>query len=266
MEGTKHDGGKIRYDLLPPEFLEGTAEILTFGAAKYTQEWEYIWDELLNVQEVKKIVISTARGCVVSATKNNSEKVTLSMPNGKEKIVKIGGNAIQNGLNNTPNAGKLIQILVEGMQELNSWPSYESLDLQKKDTDNSISKAVLSAEVPTTLTLTIVTRLGNLEVSCAPDAITDSGFWETIWKDLKEQYAILRPLRITGDRNWEKGINFSRVFGALMRHLWAWWNPYYLDTDEETGKSHLWHAACCLAFLISYEARGMHDFDDRPTI
>lgn len=65
------------------------------------------------------------------------------------------------------------------------------------------------------------------------------------------------------DRNWELGMDWSRVFGALMRHLWAWWNPFTSSVDEETGKSHLWHAACCIAFLIAYEARGVGK-DDRP--
>lgn len=64
------------------------------------------------------------------------------------------------------------------------------------------------------------------------------------------------------DRNWERGIKYSRVFGALMRHLWAWWRGNNLD--DETGKSHLWHAGCCLAFLITYETRNMSGFDDRP--
>lgn len=63
-----------------------------------------------------------------------------------------------------------------------------------------------------------------------------------------------------GDRNWEKGMHWSRVFGALMRHLMAWWAGN--SKDDETGKSHLWHAACCLAFLIAYEARGAGT-DDR---
>lgn len=65
------------------------------------------------------------------------------------------------------------------------------------------------------------------------------------------------------DRNWESGISYSRVFGALMRHLWAWWAK--AGPDSETGKSHLWHAGCCLAFLITYEARNMSGYDDRPT-
>ena len=66
-----------------------------------------------------------------------------------------------------------------------------------------------------------------------------------------------------GDRNWEKGMKWGRVFGALMRHLWAWWNPLVPDTDAETGFSHLAHAACCLAFLIAYESRAAGE-DDRP--
>lgn len=64
------------------------------------------------------------------------------------------------------------------------------------------------------------------------------------------------------DRNWERGMKWSRVFGALMRHLWAWWNPLTSSLDPETGKSHLWHAACCLAFLVAYEARQIGE-DDR---
>lgn len=63
------------------------------------------------------------------------------------------------------------------------------------------------------------------------------------------------------DRNWEKGMKWGRVFGALMRHLWAWWRGE--ESDPETGYSHLWHAACCIAFLISYESRQIGE-DDRP--
>ena len=40
-EGQKFDREKTRYDLLPPELLEGTAQILTFGANKYgDRNWE----------------------------------------------------------------------------------------------------------------------------------------------------------------------------------------------------------------------------------
>lgn len=64
------------------------------------------------------------------------------------------------------------------------------------------------------------------------------------------------------DRNWEKGINYGRVYGALMRHLQAFWRGE--DVDPESGLSHLSHAGCCLFFLLTYDRRGMVEFDDRP--
>lgn len=64
-----------------------------------------------------------------------------------------------------------------------------------------------------------------------------------------------------GDRNWEKGMKWSRVYGALQRHLNDWWQGEALDA--ETGKSHLAHAGCCLLFLIAYEIRTVGE-DDRP--
>lgn len=71
-------------------------------------------------------------------------------------------------------------------------------------------------------------------------------------------------------RNWEQGMEWGRVFGALMRHMWAWWggktetneNFLFGNLDMETGRSHLWHAACCLMFLIAYESRKVGT-DDR---
>lgn len=62
-------------------------------------------------------------------------------------------------------------------------------------------------------------------------------------------------------RNWEAGMDWSRVFSALQRHSWAWWRGE--DKDPETGFSHLSHALCCLMFLSAYERRGVGN-DDRP--
>ena len=63
------------------------------------------------------------------------------------------------------------------------------------------------------------------------------------------------------ERNWELGMAWHRPFSALMRHMWAWWRGE--DSDPETGMSHLWHAACCIAFLMAYEQRKIGT-DDRP--
>jgi hypothetical protein len=64
--------------------------------------------------------------------------------------------------------------------------------------------------------------------------------------------------------NWSKGIKFSRLFAALMRHMWAWYRGE--TNDPETGLNHLAHAGCCLMFLLSYSQRKdyLEQFDDRP--
>lgn len=64
------------------------------------------------------------------------------------------------------------------------------------------------------------------------------------------------------DRNWEGGMAWGRVYGALQRHLNAWWGGQ--EVDAETGKSHLWHAGCCIAFLITYEQRKIGTDDRKP--
>ena len=66
-----------------------------------------------------------------------------------------------------------------------------------------------------------------------------------------------------GDRNWEKGMDWSRLFRATLGHLWSWWRG--AKADEETGKSHLWHAGCCILFLITYELRSVGK-DNRPIL
>jgi len=62
-------------------------------------------------------------------------------------------------------------------------------------------------------------------------------------------------------RNWELGMDWGRPYAAMLRHLMAWWGGE--DKDPETGMSHMWHALCCAAFLVSFEERGIGK-DDRP--
>lgn len=66
--------------------------------------------------------------------------------------------------------------------------------------------------------------------------------------------------------NWAKGIKYSRVFSAMQRHMWAFWAGEELDA--ETDMPHLWHAGCCLMFLIHYEAHPdlYKEFNDIPDI
>jgi hypothetical protein len=64
------------------------------------------------------------------------------------------------------------------------------------------------------------------------------------------------------DNNWRKGMKWHRVFGAIMRHLWAFWSGE--DNDIESGLPHLAHAAWgCFTLLDYLEYR--KEFDDRWT-
>lgn len=66
-----------------------------------------------------------------------------------------------------------------------------------------------------------------------------------------------------GDRNWEKGMNYSRFYAAARRHLNAWWDGE--DNDPEDGLSHIAHAATNMLFLMEFTAKGTGK-DDRPSI
>ena len=65
------------------------------------------------------------------------------------------------------------------------------------------------------------------------------------------------------DRNWEKGMSWSRCFGSLCRHTWAFWRGQ--DYDDETGCHHMAHAAWNAMALVSYTFRKVGT-DDRPTV
>lgn len=62
------------------------------------------------------------------------------------------------------------------------------------------------------------------------------------------------------DHNWRKGLAWSRVFAAIMRHLWAFWRGE--DNDPETGLPHPVHAAWGCFTLIEY-MRFNTEGDDR---
>ena len=68
-----------------------------------------------------------------------------------------------------------------------------------------------------------------------------------------------------GPDNWRKGMEWSKNFAALNRHLWQFWNGE--DIDTETGSKHIiavaWHALVLATFMDEHP-----EFDDRfvPTL
>jgi hypothetical protein len=62
--------------------------------------------------------------------------------------------------------------------------------------------------------------------------------------------------------NWMRGMSWTTVYGALMRHQMAWFMGEELD--PESGLPHMAHAACCLAFLSHFRNNPEYaQFDDR---
>ena len=63
-----------------------------------------------------------------------------------------------------------------------------------------------------------------------------------------------------GERHWELGMKWSRIFDALMRHAMKWWNGEELDPED--GQHHL--AAVVWNALALMEYRKTHpELDDR---
>jgi hypothetical protein len=63
------------------------------------------------------------------------------------------------------------------------------------------------------------------------------------------------------DHNWRKGMAWSLLFDAMMRHAWSFWNGE--DFDAETGSKHIvavaWHALSLATYMDEHR-----DLDDRP--
>lgn len=60
--------------------------------------------------------------------------------------------------------------------------------------------------------------------------------------------------------NWRKGIVYSRLLAAALRHIFSYLSGENLD--PESGQSHLAHACCCLFMVLEFETTRI-DLDDR---
>jgi hypothetical protein len=64
-----------------------------------------------------------------------------------------------------------------------------------------------------------------------------------------------------GERNWEKGMAWSRPFRAARGHLLRWWCG--IKFDKESKLNHLFHVRTNIDILIAHELRQIGT-DDRP--
>lgn len=66
-----------------------------------------------------------------------------------------------------------------------------------------------------------------------------------------------------GDYNWEKGIKFSRLTGASMRHGLKFQSALRSDFDEESNIYHVAHKIANDLMLLQYLLEGRDELDDR---
>ncbi len=67
------------------------------------------------------------------------------------------------------------------------------------------------------------------------------------------------------DDNWRKGYDWGLSYGAMRRHLRAFWTGE--DNDPETGLSHLAHAAWHCMVLWKYSNAPQYaKYDNRPDL
>lgn len=62
--------------------------------------------------------------------------------------------------------------------------------------------------------------------------------------------------------NYRKGLQYSRLIAAALRHIMAFNNGE--NNDKESGLNHIAHAACCLLFLLEMQ-KLKPEMDDRWT-
>lgn len=62
------------------------------------------------------------------------------------------------------------------------------------------------------------------------------------------------------EHNWRGGLNYSRLVGAALRHIFAILRGE--DIDEDSGLPHVDHLGCCWMFLSNF-MKTRPDLDDR---
>lgn len=72
--------------------------------------------------------------------------------------------------------------------------------------------------------------------------------------------ALLYGAQKYAPRNWEKGLSWSETYASLRRHLNAWYSGE--EFDYESDLPHLYLALANIAFLLTFEERGVGT-DDR---
>lgn len=257
-------GSKLaRFSLIPPEFLWALAEHYGKGAAKYTK--------VLTIVEA----CATIGNICTCNTQNTVSSVAVSRLG---VLPELNANVRIQGLGPLSTEMSNENGLVLPQDE-NASPSLDLL--QKMKLECSVNKeAVPSAEMDQTAVgsiLITITKPESSEESYVGPVTKDSdalGTIRTVLQQHKPTCSVQRlkfqpssvpgEIKLSGDRNWERGYNWSLSVDALERHLTQWKQGEIYD--PETGTHHLicvaWHA--CALFCYSIFGKGTNDIHNRP--
>ena len=268
VKGMKFDEGKLRFDLIPPEIELYLAEVLTYGANKYTRSHTFtkleevnIWLQKNNLQNVIQIDQSSVGECVEVVMKRIYVKQILNTLIDNEKINVNGLNPTLNELKNTLNVEQIIQnIENEINKNTNKITLAENLDYllnvlkNLKEYKEMLVQSVEEYWIQSKqFILTITTIQDNIEEYYVVNATTVLDSLTMMFNYLQKQLPTCKPLqelKCSGANNWKK-ISIDRYIAALRRHFNAW--QLGEDNDSESSMHHLKHALTCLSFITWLE-------------
>lgn len=275
-EAMKADSDKIRTDLLPPYSLMEIAKVFTFGAKKYKKYTKLniigIFDLckkqniLKDKPRVTQISLISPEDYVETVTENGIMKTTLSMLKDRKNLSKSGEWTTEKIFSEKKKSETRIQnanLNIPNLKEELDWERWES---HLVSTRNSAKKDVRFAKEKNIYTLTMTIKQENSEEYFAVNATTDSECLEILLRELKKLSIISEQTNLNSEKegSWnymEKGgLKTSRVYGALLRHMFSWFRGESID--PESGESHLAHAGCCIMMLIELDKFGKNK--DKP--
>lgn len=247
-----------------------------------TQQKDYVSPATRNAtlkpsgQDAIQIESDIVGDCVARVTTGSLGKKIQNMPLSKRLIMWLGWKII--GIGNeittrsimqgpTPRNGKPLERENEPLQDMDSLGKTIAL----KD-----AKSVEALQREDGLTSTTITTPGNSGDSCVGDAtraLDSFKMIQELWNLHSDTCNVRNYVKFsmgdnnqliettTGDRNWERGYEWSKSYGALRRHISSWWQGE--DMDPETNVSHLtnvaWHA-----FALTELSQTHPELDDRP--
>lgn len=275
--------GKGRYDLMATQALMRLARWYELGNAKYGKKTIRSLEEILTwmasfVATAESLSIITPEEDVVTVTKSGLDAQTLNMLKDKEKTLASGSRTIQTKCvlrlskdGQILDAGKETKRQKEDQGSKNSgWTINHSIksSIPRRE-DAQFAREISKPSNP--FILIMIMQAEEQEVSFAVVATTALECLEMMWEELRELSSIsyLPPTTFEmvnnqiqatyeDNRNWEKGMPFSRYADAAFRHLLKWvagWN------DEDHLAAAAWNVFC----LMHHEQRhpNLQDLPER---